>query len=118
MLRHGLLVVILITAFLAPTAQAAPIPSTSEPATASSTGEVSPADLSSRLFDNREIAGALEEYGLTDAQVEDRLAQLSQQDLRYLSSNLDQVQAAGRVPEYIWILLGIFLGVLILGAIF
>ena len=65
-----------------------------------------------------EVARALAARGLTPQEVEQRLGRLSDQDLRRLAANLDQVQAAGNVPEYIWILLGIFLAVSILVMIF
>jgi hypothetical protein len=65
-----------------------------------------------------EVAKALAAQGLSAAEVEQRLAQLSAEDLERLAANLDQVQAAGRVPEYIWILLAVFLAVSILAIIF
>ncbi len=66
-----------------------------------------------------EVAGALAAQGLTAEGVEERLVRLSDEDLRRLAANLDQVQAAGtQVPDYIWILLGIFLAVTILAVIF
>jgi hypothetical protein len=66
-----------------------------------------------------DVARALAGAGLTAPQVDQRLARLSDEDLRLLAANLDQVQAAGaEVPKYIWWLLAGFLGVLILTAIF
>lgn len=65
-----------------------------------------------------EVAQALAAHGLTPQEVEKRLARLSDADLSRLAANLDQVQAAGNVPNYIWILLGIFLAVSILVMIF
>ena len=65
-----------------------------------------------------DVARALAAHGLTVEQVDGRLARLSNEDLRRLAANLDQVQAAGNVPNYIWILLGIFLAVSILVMIF
>jgi hypothetical protein len=59
----------------------------------------------------RQALGAL---GLTPAEVDARLAQLSNEDLQRLAANVDQVQAAGAVPQYIWILLAIFLAVSII----
>jgi hypothetical protein len=64
------------------------------------------------------VARALAAHGLTAQQVEERLVRLSDVDLQRLAANLDQVQAAGNVPNYIWILLGIFLAVSILAVIF
>lgn len=64
------------------------------------------------------VAEALAAHGLTAEQVEERLVRLSDADLHRLAANLDQVQAAGSVPNYIWILLGIFLAVSILAVVF
>ena len=64
------------------------------------------------------VAPALAAHGLTAEQVEERLVRLSDDDLRRLAANLDEIQAAGNVPNYIWILLGIFLAVSILAIIF
>jgi hypothetical protein len=65
-----------------------------------------------------EVAQALAAHGLTPEEVEERLVRLSDEDLSRLAANLDQVQAAGNVPNYIWILLGIFLAVSILLMVF
>lgn len=65
-----------------------------------------------------QVRMALAAHGLTPGQVDDRLARLSDEDLHRLATNLDQLQAAGNVPNYIWILLGIFLAVSILAMIF
>ena len=65
-----------------------------------------------------EVAQALAAHGLTPARSRSGSARLSDEDLRRLAANLDQVQAAGNVPNYIWILLGIFLAVSILVMIF
>jgi len=70
------------------------------------------------LRGNEELARVLAAHGLGPDEVEQRLAQLSDEDLEYLRANLDQVQAGGAVPKYIWIMLAVFLGVLILGAVF
>jgi hypothetical protein len=64
------------------------------------------------------VAKALAAHGLPPGDVEQRLAGLSDEDLRRLAGNLDQIQAAGNVPQYIWILLAIFLAVSILVMIF
>jgi hypothetical protein len=57
---------------------------------------------------------ALQAQGLGPAEVGDRLQRLSREDLQRLASNVDQVQSAGAVPQYIWILLAIFLAVSII----
>jgi len=61
-----------------------------------------------------EVRLALGALGLSPSEVDARLAKLSDEDLRRLAGNLDQVQAAGAVPQYIWILLAIFLAVSII----
>ena len=65
-----------------------------------------------------EVAQALAAQGLSAAEVEGRLAQLSREDLQRLAANLEQVQAAGNVPDYVWILLAAFLAVSTLAIIF
>jgi hypothetical protein len=65
-----------------------------------------------------EVAKALAAQGLSAGEVDERLAQLSAEDLDRLAANLDQVQAAGSVPEYVWILLAAFLAVSTLAIIF
>jgi hypothetical protein len=80
---------------------------------AGDTSEARQADLT-RVRDalsRAEVVKALAAQGLSAAEVEERLAQLSAEDLDRLAANLDHVQAAGRVPEYIWILLAVFLAV-------
>ena len=66
----------------------------------------------------QEVAQALAAQGIAREDVERRLAELTPEDLRSLARNVDQVQAAGNVPNYIWVLLGIFLAVSILLAVF
>ena len=65
-----------------------------------------------------EVARALAARGLSAGQVEERLTRLSNEDLRRLAANLDQIQAAGEVPKYIWILLAVFLVASTLAIIF
>lgn len=72
----------------------------------------------SDLVARDEVAQALAAHGLTEAEIQQRIARLSNEDLHRLAANLDQVQAAGDVPQYIWILLAIFLGLTILLMIF
>ena len=65
-----------------------------------------------------EVARALATHGLTPEQVDERLVRLSNDDLRRLAANLDQIQAAGNVPNYIWILLGVLIAVTIIVTVF
>ena len=61
-----------------------------------------------------QVAAVLAQHGLTQQQVNDKVAQLSPQDLHQLAQNLDQLQAAGLTKqEWIWVGLGA-LAVLIL----
>jgi len=65
-----------------------------------------------------DVAQALAAHGLSAEEVEHRVAQLSAEDLSAIAANLDQIQAAGDVPNYIWILLAILIGVTILATVF
>jgi hypothetical protein len=65
-----------------------------------------------------EVAKALAAQGLSAGEVERRLAQLSSEDLQRLAANPEQIQAAGDVPNYVWILLAVFLAVSTLAIIF
>lgn len=65
-----------------------------------------------------EIAQILAQHGLTTEEAHQRLAQLSPEEIHSLSNQVEQIQAAGAsVPKYIWILLAVLLGVLIVAAI-
>lgn len=98
-------------------ALAAPIPS--EAKDDAVTDRDSNAAVVKDVLVQEQVAEALESFGLSSDEVESRLAKLSDEDLRHLASNLDQIQAAGeQVPEYIWWLAGGLLAVLILAAIF
>lgn len=69
------------------------------------------------LLARDEVAKALSSRGLAPAEVEQRLAQLSDEDLRSLAHNVEQIRAAGDVPQYIWILLAVLIAVTILATI-
>jgi CHASE3 domain sensor protein len=56
---------------------------------------------------NAQVAKVLSAHGFTQEQVNQRLAQLSNQDLHQLAQNLNQLQAAGLTrQEWTWILIG------------
>ena len=57
------------------------------------------------------------EQGLSPGETQQRLAQLSAEDLRTLAANTDQIRAAGRVPNYIWWLLAALIAVTIITTI-
>jgi hypothetical protein len=87
------------------------------PSKAADTHEADLATIESFLARD-EVAQALAAQGLSSDEVEQRLARLSAEDLSALAANVDQIQTAGAVPEYIWILLAILMGVMILAAVF
>ena len=65
-----------------------------------------------------EIVAALAQHGFSRDDVNQRLAQLSPDEIHHLATQVDQLQAAGaQVPTYIWILVAILLGVVIIGAL-
>ena len=56
---------------------------------------------------NEQVAKALASHGLTQEQVNQKVSQLSNQDLHQLAQNLNQLNAAGLTrQEWIWILIG------------
>jgi hypothetical protein len=56
---------------------------------------------------NSEISAALAARGLSQEQVNQKVAQMSPQDLHQLAQNLDQLQAAGLTQQqWIWIGIG------------
>lgn len=119
-LARTILFVVLASMILpmAAPALASPVPSKPAPATAPAPRDGDAATVRSFL-ERGDVARAMAGTGLTALEIEQRLARLSDEDLRSLAANLDQVQAAGtEVPRYVWVLLAIFLGVLILSAIF
>lgn len=71
------------------------------------------------ILESNDVVAALEAHGLTRQEIHLRLAQLSPQEVHQFTTQMELLQAAGvEPPKYIWILLGVFLGVLILVAIF
>jgi hypothetical protein len=59
------------------------------------------------VLSHDEVAKALEARGFTRDQVDQKLAQLSPQDLHQLAQNLDQLQSAGMLTKQQWIWVGI-----------
>lgn len=49
-----------------------------------------------------QVASVLAQHGLSAQQVNDKVAQLSAQDLHQLAQNLDQIQAAGLTQQEWW----------------
>ena len=56
---------------------------------------------------NEQVAAVLASHGFTQEQVNQKIAQLSPQDLHQLAQNLSQVQAAGLThQQWVWIGIG------------
>ena len=102
--------VLLAVTFLAVPSMGGPI---------ASKAEARSADLATvgSLLEQEEVAQALVANGLSADEVEQRLARLSAEDLAALAANVDQIQSAGEVPNYIWILLAVLIGVTIVATI-
>jgi hypothetical protein len=63
-------------------------------------------------LDRPEVEDALAAQGLSRDEVNQRLAQLSPEELSSLSTQVDQIQAAGQ-PTYIWVMIAILIVVAI-----
>jgi len=56
---------------------------------------------------NEQVSAVLSAHGFTQEQIEQRLAQMSPQDLHQLAQNLEQLQPAGLTKqEWLWIAIG------------
>lgn len=56
---------------------------------------------------NEQVAAVLASHGFTQEQVNQKIAQLSPQDLHQLAQNLNQVEAAGLThQQWVWIGIG------------
>ncbi len=102
MLKRSLFLV-LMAAVIAIPAFAGPMPSK---AVANQSLDSRAADLAlvREVVASEQVAGALAARGFTPQEVNQRLAQLSPQDLHQLAQNLDQIQAAGLTKqEWAWI---------------
>ena len=104
--KYTFLVVVLLMVFAAIPALAGPVPSKTA---ANQSLDSREADLSviRDVAANEQVAAVLTANGFTQEQVDERLAQMSSQDLHQLSQNLEQLQAAGLTrQEWIWIGIG------------
>ena len=108
---------LLAVLWVASTLAAAPIPSKATDNAAPVSSHADRTAIQDSLA-RQEVAEALAAHGLSAEEVQQRLAQLSAEDLSVLAANLDQIQAAGAVPNYIWILLAILIGVTIIVTVF
>jgi hypothetical protein len=67
---------------------------------------------------NEQVAKVLAARGFTQEQVNQKIAQLSPQDLHQLAQNLDQLQAAGLTQqEWIWIGIGALAALILIVAL-
>jgi hypothetical protein len=104
--RSVLFILVLVFAFIAVPSFAGPVPSKTA---ANQSIDSRDADLAlvRDVAANDQVAAVLASHGFTQEQVNQRLSQLSPQDLHQLAQNLDQVQAAGLTrQEWIWIGIG------------
>jgi membrane-bound lytic murein transglycosylase B len=66
----------------------------------------------------QQVAAVLTAHGISQEQVNQKLAQMSPQDLHQLARNLDQLQAAGLTrQEWIWIGVGALAAVILVAAL-
>lgn len=109
--------VLALAASVAAPALALPVPSKTGPGQSLADRSADLASLRA-VVDQDEVARAIESQGFTPEQVNQRLAQLSPDELHQLSNRVDQLQAAGvYVPQYIWILIAVLLVVAIASSI-
>jgi TolA-binding protein len=103
--RSVLIALALMVAFVAIPSFAGPVPSKTA-ANQSLDSRAADLALVRDVAANEQVAQVLAAHGFTQEQVNQRLAQLSPQDLRQLAQNLDQLQAAGLTRQE-WIYIGI-----------
>ena len=105
MKRSVLIALALMVAFVAIPSFAGPVPSKTA-ANQSLDSRAADLALVRDVAANEQVAQVLAAHGFTQEQVNQRLAQLSPQDLHQLAQNLDQLQAAGLTKQE-WIYIGI-----------
>ncbi|HEX9406000.1 MAG TPA: PA2779 family protein [Thermoanaerobaculia bacterium] len=104
--RSALVVLLLSVTFLAVPTFAAPVPSKTAANQSLATRDADLA-LVRDVAANEQVAKVLAARGFSQEQVNQKLAQLSAQDLHQLAQNLNQLQAAGLTQqEWIWIGIG------------
>ena len=115
--RSALVVLLLMVALVAVPTFASPVPSK----TAANQSLVTrDADLAlvRDVASNEQVAKVLAARGFTQEQVNQKIAQLSPQDLHQLAQNLNQLQAAGLTQqEWIWIGIGALAAIIIVIAL-
>ena len=116
MKRLALVALVLIVALLAVPTFASPVPSKTAANQSIATRD---ADLTlvRSVVANEQVAAALAAHGLTQEQANQKIAQLSNQDLHQLAQNINQIQAAGLTnQEWIWIGIGALVVLIIIVA--
>ena len=104
--RFALVALVLMVALLAVPTFASPVPSKTAANQSLATRDADLA-LVRNVAANEQVAAVLSAHGLNQEQVNQKIAQLSPQDLHQLAQNLDQLQAAGITQqEWIWIGIG------------
>jgi len=115
--RSTLVVLILMVALVAVPTFAAPVPSKTAANQSLATRDADLA-LVRDVAANEQVAKVLAARGFTQEQVNQKIAQLSPQDLHQLAQNLDQLQAAGLTQqEWIWIGIGALAAIILILAI-
>ena len=115
--RSALIVLLLMVALLAVPAFAAPVPSKTAANQSLATRDADLA-LVRDIAANDRVAKVLEARGFTQEQINQKLAQLSPQDLHQLAQNLNQLQAAGLTQqEWIWIGIGALAALILIVAL-
>ena len=105
-MKKSLLVVFILVVIAAVPALAGPMPSKTA-ANQSLDSRAADIAMIRDVAANDQVATVLAQHGFTQAQVNDRLAQLSPQDVHQLAQNLNQLQAAGLTQqEWIWVGIG------------
>lgn len=115
--RSPLVILALAVAFIAVPSFGGPMPSKVTPNQSLASRD---ADLAAvrTIAANEQVAKVLAAHGFTQQQVDQRLAQLSPQDLHQLAQNLNQIQAAGMTQqEWIWIGIGALAALILVVAI-
>ena len=105
MLKRSIVLFVLLVVAAIP-AFAAPMPSK---AVANQSLDARAADLAlvRDVVANQQVAQVLAARGFTQEQINQKVAQLSSQDLHQLAQNLSQLQAAGLTnQQWLWILIG------------
>ena len=67
---------------------------------------------------NDQVAAVLAAHGFTQEQVNQRISQLSSQDLHQLAQNLNQVQAAGLThQQWVWVGIGALAAIILIAVL-